>query len=501
VPLDRGASPPPVGRGGDAARLEAEVIEGWRMRLSTFELSLPDREVERTLKAQLGWILVNRDGPAIQPGSRSYERSWIRDGSLTSTALLRAGIVDPVREYLPWFAEHLFANGKVPCCVDARGSDPVPEHDSEGEFVYLAAEYVRLTGDLEMARRLWPHVTAAIAYLDTLRHQELAPPWSPYHGILPPSISHEGYSAQPMHSYWDDLFALRGFKDAAWLADRLGAPEAAAFAALRDTFARDLGASVRAAMASHGIDYMPGCADLGDFDATSTTIALDPVQALDVTPPYWRELVAGGRHAGGPRSGSGDVLPRAAVERTFDRYWDFFARRRDGTETWEAYTPYETRSIGAYVELGKRERAKALLDFFMQDRRPTGWKQWAEVVDREYRRPRFIGDMPHTWVGSDFVRSVFDMLAYEREADSALVIAAGVPPAWIAGPGVVVKGLCTRWGTASYSLRAEGDRVVLTVEDTGLRVPPGGIVFGPKVIRKIPTTVQMTVDEIHPPRR
>ena len=29
--------------------------------------------------------------------------------------------------------------------------------------------------------------------------------------------------------------------------------------------------------------------------------------------------------------------------------------------------------------------------------------------------PQFLGDLPHTWVGSDFVRSVLDMLAYERE--------------------------------------------------------------------------------------
>ena len=40
--------------------------------------------------------------------------------------------------------------------------------------------------------------------------------------FLPQSISHEGYSAKPMHSYWDDFFALRGFKDAAFIAKELG---------------------------------------------------------------------------------------------------------------------------------------------------------------------------------------------------------------------------------------------------------------------------------------
>ena len=31
-----------------------------------------------------------------------------------------------------------------------------------------------------------------------------------FFGLLPESISHEGYSSKPMHSYWDDFFALQG---------------------------------------------------------------------------------------------------------------------------------------------------------------------------------------------------------------------------------------------------------------------------------------------------
>src|SRR4029077_13641617 len=82
-------------------------------------------------------------------------------------------LVAPVRDYLRWFATFQFDNGKVPCCVDARGSDPVPEHDSEGEFIYLVAEYLRLTGDRDLPVALWPRVAAAAAYLDTLRQQRL----------------------------------------------------------------------------------------------------------------------------------------------------------------------------------------------------------------------------------------------------------------------------------------------------------------------------------------
>ena len=462
VPLQERPLAPPE-RTDAAARAEVEAAfaaacAGWKERAGRVGIELPASAgpVVETLEAQLGWILVNRAGPAIQPGARSYARSWIRDGSLTSAALLRLGQPDVVREFLEWFAPFQYADGKVPCCVDQRGSDPVPEHDSSGEFIYLVAEHLRYTGDRDLAARLWPAVARAAAYLDSLRQTRRTAEWrvggrQEFFGLLPPSISHEGYSAKPMHSYWDDLFALRGFKDAAWLAGVLGHDaERARLEAVRDEFQRELAASLLAAIARHRIDYVPGCADLGDFDATSTTIALNPVQAER-------------------------ALPRAALERTFEKYWEFFRDRRDGRQSWEAWTPYEMRNIGAFVRLGWRERADSLLQYFMRYRRPPGWNQWAEVVWHDERTPHFIGDLPHTWVGSDFVRSVLDMLAYEREADSALVVAAGVPARWLEGPGVSVRGLATRWGPVSYSARAE-EGVVTARLEAGPRVPPGGVV-------------------------
>jgi hypothetical protein len=85
------------------------------------------------------------------------------------------------------------------------------------------------------------------------------------------------------------------------------------------------------------------------------------------------------------------------------------------------------RNVGAFVRLGQKERALALLDYFVGDQRPAGWNQWAEIVWRDPAAPRFIGDMPHTWVGAGFNRSVRSMLAYERESDRALVLAPAFP--------------------------------------------------------------------------
>jgi hypothetical protein len=273
-----------------------------------------------------------------------------------------------------------------------------------------------------------------------------------YYGMMPQSISHEGYSAKPMHSYWDDLFTLRGLKDAEWLARLLGkADTARRYAALRDDFQRDLVASYRRAMEMHGIDYLPGAVELGDFDPTSTTIAVSPV-------------------------GAAAALPDSALRRTFERYWTDFVARRDGTKPWDNYTPYEWRVVGTLVRLGQPERAHAVADWFMGHQRPAGWNQWAEVVWKDPRTPRFIGDMPHTWVGSDFVRAVLDFLAYTREADSSVVVGAGVPSAWATTDGGArVRHMRTEYGSLDlhWSPAAGGARLDL---GGGLLAPTGGIV-------------------------
>jgi len=443
----------------------SDPAPAWRDALDRVTLTGPPAAADAlaTLKAQLGWILVNRAGPAIQPGTRSYARSWIRDGALTGEALLRLGHAEAAVAFLEWFAPHQYPDGKIPCVVDRRGADPVPEHDSTGEFIHLVCECYRYTGDRDLLARMWPRVVRGVAYLETLLAERRTDEYrgTEFYGILPPSISHEGYSAKPMHSYWDDFWALRGFRDAAWLAGELAAPEAPTLAAARDRFTADLAASLAAAMRRHGIDYVPGCADLGDFDATSTTIALAPGDAAA-------------------------LAPDGAIEQTFEKYWANFTARRAG-EPWEAFTPYELRNLGAFVRLGWRERAGELLAWFLDQRRPAGWRHWAEVVWREERVPRFIGDMPHTWVGSDYVRSALDMFCYERrgdggvkEGEAALVLAAGLPAAWLEEGGVAVAGMPMPYGTLSYALWREGGDVVLEIGG-GLRVPAGGLVLRPPV--------------------
>jgi hypothetical protein len=84
--------------------------------------------------------------------------------------------------------------------------------------------------------------------------------------------------------------------------------------------------------------------------------------------------------------------------------------------------------------------------------------------------------MPHAWVASDFIRSVLDLFAYERNADHAMVLAAGVPSAWLDGAGISVKNLRTPYGMLTYSLKKVRGRAVLNV-GAAPQLPPGHFVF------------------------
>jgi hypothetical protein len=481
LPLDAGASADVVVAMplGSAPALEASSwvspaasfeealhreVAGWRKRLDRVTVELPQEgdDLAATLRANLGYILVNRDGSAVQPGSRAYDRSWIRDGALTSTALIRLGHVDAAAAFAEWFAGYQFASGRVPCCVDGRGADPVPEHDSHGELVYLIAEVVRASDDLEFARRMWPHVEAATGALESLRAErrtaaETTPQRLRFWGLLPESISHEGYSDRPVHSYWDDVWGIRGLEDGAWLATRLGLEQAAArLGAAAEEMRREVLASMARVAVEEGINYLPASADLADFDPTSTTVAVSPL-------------------------GLASWLPQRALEATFARYLAESRQRSAGTREWDAYTPYELRSVGTLVRLGWRDAAWELLRFFLADRRPAGWRQWAEVVGREARAPRFLGDMPHTWCGSDFIRSALDLLAYED--GDRLVLAAGVPAEWTdPGERVAVSGLVTYFGPLGYRMESEPSRIVVTI-DALRELPPGGVLVKPPGVR------------------
>jgi hypothetical protein len=422
----------------------------WKAQLRTDQWSgngWADGVIEAALTATTH-ILVTRSGPALQPGPRRYTRSWIRDGAMMSAALLRMGHACEVLEFIRWYAPHQRADGFVPCCVDREGPDWLVEHDSHGELLALIADYYRFTGDRQFLQEAWHFVDKAVHCIENLLETD---------GLLPISVSHEGYLAQPVHSYWDDFWALRGLGDAADMArilrpdhasedGRRGQELALRWQELAARVEKGLFASIAATRAARKLDFIPGSAEWADFDPTATANAI-----------YLLDVPAG--------------LDRAAVERTFDSYLADWRSKRSADSTSQAYTPYEIRIIGALVRLGRRDAALELLRFFLSDRRPRAWNQWPEIAWRDRKAPAHVGDLPHTWISAEYVLAVRSLFAYERESDRVLVVAAGLAAEWIEGDGVRVRAMPTLYGALSYSLRRIDARTVRFDIGAGIDCP------------------------------
>ena len=435
----------------------------WRKTLGAVQWRVPACAAPAfdAFRTAAGHILINRDGPALQPGPRRYSRSWVRDSVIMGAALAKAGLPAALRDFLAWYARFQREDGFVPCVVDRDGVDWLVEHDSHGQFLWGIREVFRNCGDLGFLQSLFPHARRAATYLMALRAQRLTREHqtgkrAACFGLLPESASHEGYLAHPVHSYWDDFWGLRGLQAAAELAAAMGlTDESERWQRAAGHFQVNLLRSIEKVIAVKKLAYIPGSVEWADFDPTATATA---IAQLDFA----------------------DALPREPLLRMLDTYLDGFHRKHRGDLPWINYTAYEIRIIGAFTRLGKRDQANELLEFFLSDQRPPAWNQWPEITWHDPRSPGHIGDVPHTWIAAEYMLALTAMVASERETSASMVLASGLPWAWISQEnGFAVRGLPTRFGTLDFTLSSSGNQAIQLAVGGSMTLPPGGLSIAP----------------------
>ncbi len=439
-------------------QLDAEG-KRWEELLDRIIIDIPEKRLIDVMKSNIAYILINKDGPWIKPGPRNYDHSWLRDGALTSAALLRMGFKDEVREWLDAVSSKAWDNGYVPFIIHNGGNaagfnssatGEGNEYDSQGEYVFALRQYVDYTRDMDYLRGVYPKVVKALEFAVKLRRERMAPDYQsdtkkkPYYGILPQSNSHEGYYPA-MHSYWDDFWVLRGLKDGVYLAKLLGKSEDAEWIEKEaEDFRKCIYESIKMVIKRDNIDYIPGCAEKGDFDSTSTAIAITACDEVE-------------------------HMPQPYLKNTFDRYFREFEKRLSaGGEA--TFTPYEVRSANAFIRMGEGKRGLTMLRYFVKDSvRPFNWNHMAEVVHAKPRTPSYIGDMPHTWVGSGYIDALRTIFVYEH--DDRLILCAGIDTAWL-DKGISVKNMPTAYGSIDYTFKKRDGKFELSV--SGNAKPPKG---------------------------
>ncbi len=450
----------------------------WRTATELNGFAIPEPALAAFARSALAYIALTRDAALFKPGPRNYNHTWMRDGAITSVALLRYNRPAPVRAFIMACQPLIATNGWVPFLILETGnpagsgenitSGEGQEYDSQGEYVHMVRQYVAYTGDTNLLAHIYPTVRNALLFARDRRRCRMTdayrtePDKQPYYGLLPESNSHEGYFPA-RHSYWDDFWVLRGLRDGAALAHMTGhADDARWLRAEADDLQRCITASISAVVVRTQIAYVPGCVELADPDPTSTAIALSACDA---------QL----------------AVPFDLLTNTFARYLTHIhARIHEGKP--DAFTPYEARNVDALVRLGRRAEALALLRHLVNDcTRPRAWNHLAEVVHADPRMPAYLGDMPHTWVGADVLNAIRTLFVYETRG--RLVLGAGLDPAWLAR-GVAVTNLPTQFGAISYRIMQHGDTFTFSADGTA-RPPRGFRVMLPWPVELTQTTANV----------
>ena len=331
--------------------LRDAVAQDWRAKIGPRKITVGDQEVSDTVEAQTAFILVNSTEFAFKPGPRNYDRTWIRDGSAQALALLWAGLVEEAKAYVVWYSKRIYKNGMVPPILNVdgtvnRGYGSDIEFDGQGEFVGIAADVYRISRDRAFLSAIFEPVVRATRFIEELCARTDAEHGSEtrFHGLLAPSISHEGYS-KPSYSYWDDYFALSAWRNCEFLAHEIGDKAVAAHAKAKGReFAANLTRSIRMTAEKMKTGLIPGSADRDDIDPTATSIAFEPCRVEDALPP---EL----------------------VEATYDRA-AARVRQISSPDFKSNYSPYDLRNLNAFVSLGRCDDAFRLLSVMLACRRP-----------------------------------------------------------------------------------------------------------------------------------
>ncbi|MFH1369377.1 MAG: discoidin domain-containing protein [Elusimicrobiota bacterium] len=435
-------------------------IKTWETRLDTIKIGIPEKEIIDAMKTHLAYILINRDGPLVQPGPRNYQRSWMRDGAIINAALLRTGFAAEAREYVDFMVTMQEPDGFVPFMVEVNKmpdwARSWTEYDSQGEFVYAIMDIYRFTNKKSILKKYMPAAKKSMQYIRMLRNTRMTEEYSngpddmkKFYGLVPPSNSHEGYFPA-VHSYWDDFFTLKGWKDMAEMAGILGDKDTKTWANDQTAdFRKTFYDSMRLVMQLKNLDTLPASADYADFDPTSTSIGLFPCEEYD-------------------------FIPRPQLDNTFNKYYEETFLPKLKSDWKGGYTPYEQRNALSFLIMGQKDRALAMVRYFVSASRPRAWNELAEVVFDNYRHPQYIGDMPHTWISAEVVSTIRSLFIYENK--DTLELAKGVDGKWLReGDGVSVSNAPTYWGNVSYTAKQEGDMLKINV--SGKVKPPNGFSF------------------------
>jgi hypothetical protein len=427
-------------------------------------------------------LMILTDGGEIHPGPTIYDSFWFRDSSVEGIACALVGDSGiPGVQFGSVYPSRFNAGpgtvGSSSAALhgffgwDHEKNDQ--EWDSNGEALWAFGRFDRISGSTAAfgTRIFSPYVIEGGRWIRDNR--------GPY-GLLLSGWSAEHIGDKGKPHYWDDFWGIAGLYEAARMAERLGARESGELWAAYDDLRRATANSIRWVLGQQQTmgqweTYIPtGPADAGRLDSTI-------IGAVSYFHPC--RLYMGAK--------LGADIDQAARQ-TLETIWSHFVTggfRHDAA--WNAYGGYLTLQLAhAFLLVGDVARMDACLGWAIGAAYATvsgvGGPQRDTVVQGSWNEQHcypiandftqmpdrwwYMGDIPHGWAAAEFNLLLRDICLFEADEDAAphIFIAAGVPPHWLAGNGVItVKDAPTIFGIPfGYNLHHDDAARTITINIT-----------------------------------
>ncbi len=189
-----------------------QTVGVWEKRLSQgIQISLPEKEVTNTFKANLIYDMMARDHVGdnyIQTVNKlQYHAFWLRDGSHIMNAYDVTGYLNLVRQSLPFFLKFQRPDGLF---ISQPG-----QYDGWGQALWAFGRYYQFSHDRAFAQSVFPAVLRAVHWLERAREKD------PLH-IMPAGNPHDDEFHVTAHVTGHNFWALDGLKEAIVLAKAVG---------------------------------------------------------------------------------------------------------------------------------------------------------------------------------------------------------------------------------------------------------------------------------------
>ena len=424
----------------------AAAVRYWRsLPLPLGQVQVPDSRIQALLDSSIRNIYQARDQfhglPAFHVGPTCYRQLWIIDGAFLLELVTMLGRYEEARAGIQYMLSYQLEDGSFQL-----------KHrywKEAGIVLWAVVRHARLSQDKAWLRSYWPQLEKAVAFIQSLRHQEAAgDPAALEYGLAPWGDCDGGYSnyaeCQRFPEYSNPYWLMIGLKTiaeaAAWIGEKEQAEAwGAEYRSYRATFDKAAARDMRTD--SHGNRYLP-------------ILMRGEIEPQRGQWPFCHAVYPGGLFEPGDPFVTDMMAMLKAVEvegMTLDTGW----------MPGGLWTYFNAFVAHAYLWNGNGRAAYEALEAFADHASPM-------LVWREEQKPAGqgndeVGDMPHNWASAEFVRLTLHLMMLERNDELHLL--AGVPPEWLYdGAQLEAREIATVFGTISLRVEVEND--MLHVEAT-----------------------------------